>query len=269
MDKTFFDIKTTVTAQVKSKGIEFVRIVAAKAVRSAIWNLATNDNLNPGVARYEGGAPTVITLTPYPGYDGELVANLAYALALLANIPDWTDLFTSNATQLAGELVGFESFRPDQEVIDEVQQIYLNWKSITTLKNMAHNLGFSGYNTGAILEWNREATECFRRSSDIVQAKIHPMIKNLDEYAIEARRISATKAARLHALEAEIEMFEILITRGSRQDAYQSYFKIWGAIETEGDRLRAEAKQHGGEFAMIRDSLMVTIHRASPPAPKK
>lgn len=267
--KTLFDIKTIVTAIIQDGEITSVRIVATKATRSAIWDLVTNGALNPGIARYEGGAPTVITLKPYPGYDGILVANLAYTLALLANVSNWADLFTSNATQLAGELVGFENFQPDQAAIDEIQQIYLNWKSITTLKNMLDNLGYSGYNIAAILEWNREATECFRRSGSLDQAKIHPMIKDLDEYAIEARRISATKAARLSALEAKIEMFETLISCASNSDVCRSYFEIWAAIEAEGDRLRGEAELHGGEFAMIRDNLMVTIRRASPPAPKK
>ncbi len=270
MKKQIFNIPTTVTAQIEDGRITSVRIVAAKETRSAIWNLATNDQLNPGVAQYHGGAPTVIALTPYPGYNGILTANLAYAFALLANVEDWTDLFVSSAVSLAGTMVEAENFTPYPETLNEIQLMYLNWKSVSSLRNQVHNLAYDGYNAGAILEWYQEAVECFRRSSSEVQATISWIMSALDKHATEARRISAATAKNRSELEEKVKAFETLVNSDApRKHINQSYFGIVQAILVESGRLQKEVELHKDEFRIIQNELMTTLRLSTPPAPPK
>lgn len=258
-----FNIQT----QISTQG-EVVRIVAAKPVRSAIWNLVTNDALNPGVARYDGGAPTVVTLKPYPGYDGALVENMAYAFACLASWGDWATLFCTSITEYTKGLVTVEGFTPDPEVVAEFQRLYVAWKSVSSLQKKVNSLGLIGHNTSAVIDWNHEAIECFRRADSPNRATIEQMVEDVGEYAREARKISATKAANRRILEAKVKTFELLVASAAETTKVsQVFYSIDWDIQVESNRLLDEIELHSTEFAEIRDNLMVAIRKATPPAP--
>lgn len=122
-----FEIPTIVKAQYEGEidlRLVSVRITTTMKKRSAIWKLVVNGDLNPGAARYgyREDTPTTITLTPYPGYDGALVANMAYAFACITEADDWTHLFSVPASRFGEKNVKTEGFQPDYDVALEIQR---------------------------------------------------------------------------------------------------------------------------------------------------
>ncbi len=264
---SLFNIRTKVEI-VYDGGNAVVRITAAKDVRSKIWDLATNNCLNPGVARYDGGAPTIITLAPYPGYDGKLVANMAYTMACIAGVDDWTALFCSPAARLDDGVI-VEGFVPNPQVVAELQRLYVEWKSVRTLESRIFDLSHSGLNTETIYAWHAEAIECYRRAGNLAQGKIDPMVDKIAAYVKFARAIDQRKAENRRALEYMIAAFEASLESSNAATAYREYIEVLAAIDAEEARLQTDVDGFRKAWDEIKHELMPAIRKATPPAPAK
>ncbi len=269
-----FDIPTIVKAELEVKidlRIVSVRITTTKEKRSAIWHLVVNDDLNPGVARYgyREDAPTTITLTPYPGYDGDLVANMAYAFACIVEARDWTNLFSVPASDFGEENVKTEGFQPNKEVMLEIQRLYVTKKAVDVLNSMVNDLKFMGLNTNAIYAWNREAIECLRRAggTSTAPASVVSKVGKIGEYANLARAIDLIKLANLTIIKRKVASFELSTAMFSSTELAQQYFAIVSMIDSETTRLSDEVDDFSTDWDEIQQNLMVAIRKATPPAP--
>lgn len=264
-----FDIPTIVEVLISG---ESVRITATSEKRSAIWRLVVNNSLNPGVAKYgyhKYDTPTTITLTTYPGYDGALVANMAYAFACIVEADDWTNLFSVPASRFGEKNVKTEGFKPDNDVALEIQRLFVTEKAVNVLKSMVNDLKFKGLNTDAIYAWNHEATECLRRAggTSTALASIVANVEKVGEYASLARASDKTKLVNLRAIQEAVALFEQSTAGNKPADLAQGYFKIVRWIDDETTRLEAEVDIFATHWDMLQFELMVQIRKATPPAP--
>lgn len=263
---SLFNIRTKVEIVSDEDGRAVIRITAAKEVRTRIWNLVTNDRLNPGVARYDGGAPTIVTLKPYPGYDAKLVTNMAYAVACIAGVDDWTDLFGSPAARLDDGVI-VEGFTPDPQVVAEIQRLYVEWKSVATLDHMVFDLGHTGLNTEQIYAWNAEAIEGYRRSGSLTTSRIDPMVDKLADYVKMARAVDKRKAENQRVLKDMVADFaKAVASAKTLAKAYPKYLEVLTAIGTEEARLQADVEGFRAAWDEIQHDLMPAIRKATPPA---
>ncbi len=248
-----------------------VRITATKVKRSAIWKLVVDDDLNPGAARYgyREDTPTTITLTSYSSYDGGLVANMAYAFACITEADDWTHLFSVPASNFGEKNVRTKGFQPDDDVVLEIQRLFVNGKAVNGLNSMANDLKFKGLNTDAIYAWNREAIECLRRAGGTFSApaSIVANVEKVSEYAKLARAIDGLKQVNLGIIKREIASFEQSIAMFNPTELAQKYFEIVRMIDDETARLQTEVDDFDASWDEIQQHLMVAIRKATPPAP--
>lgn len=268
-----FEIQTIVKVQFEGEidpRICSVRITATKKRRSAIWKLVVNDNLNPGVARYgySNDSLTTITLTPYRGYDGSLVANMAYAFACITQADDWTHLFSIPAPTLGVKNVKTEGFQPDDDVVLEIQRLFVNWKAVSDLNSRIGDLKLEGINTNAIYAWNREAIECLRRAGGTTTAlaSIVANVAKVNEYAALVRAIDKIKLANLKAIQKVVALFEQPTAGIKAADLAHEYFKIVRWVDDETTRLEAEVDDFATHWDKLQFELMEQIRKATPPA---
>lgn len=274
MNTKLFDIRTTVA--VASYTFDPVIITASKAIRNRIWEIVVNDHFNPGVAHYHGQA-TTITLSPYPGYEGKLVIQMAFAAACLAQVEDFTILFDKPVRQLLLDrnlqsMPLARRFEVNWETIAAFQERYVASMATKTLQRMIGDLNGLGFYANAIGDLNDEAQAALRRLK--FSGNVTPI--EIEVIKVLAKQIANIEERVLYLYELEIASQRFL---AREVDGFAAEIKVFGPIpvlvaayKTLYTKLAAKAADFQRDVDSFTDPwnqfqrLMAELRQNTPPA---
>lgn len=275
---TLFDIRTTVSATwaaVRPDGkLLFVNITASKAIRTRIWEIVTDDHFNPSAAHFKGGAPTVITLTPYSGYeDTDLVVQMAYAAACLALVTDFTTLLDRSVFDLLGDdVIPDRNFAADPEKIAAFQTRYVASMAAKTLQRLVDDGDGLSFYVAKATNLNDEAQEALRRLkfSEVTTAKL----KDVEDLAREiayiekkVRNIYGQEIVSRRFLANEVNGFAAEIKAAGPTPVLVALYEIlYTKLVAQAADLRRDADAFTGSWNELR-GLMTEIRQNTPPPP--
>ena len=277
-----FDIPTTIWAKFNGPDLVEVEITATKDSRSKIWGIIVRDDFNPGVAQFgiRGDTPTTIILRPYPGYEkSDLVAQMAYAAACLAQVEDFTVLFDDpkgNGPPTIKNLPIVTGFRVDDHTAREFQKLYVSYMAAKTLKNMIGDLGLSMIDYDTIRSWQVAAEEALRRLR-FPDAKrklnfrelsvVTDAVDLVSQCAAEAQVIRQDQAVANDELREQVDVFAAAIKNCGPLPTFVSrYHELLGAVKVE--QIIGQDSVDSFPWAKIRTAMKI-IRANTPPVPEK